>query len=263
MFKDAHAIRRIASVALFLAISACDDSTSPASNVPLTLSVALEQTAPAAVSDFESFALAGDITQDDGSHTVVISRAAVVLRDVEAQRVSAPDCSDGSGGEGSDDDCEEIEVGPFLIELPLDGSVTTVISVDLPPDAYDEVEFDIHTPDDDNPSDLEFLATYPEFKGVSVRVEGTFDGEDFLFLQDLNAEQEIALSPPLEVGEGGGPVNLTLTIDLRSWFVNGDGTLIDPREANKGGDFEEPVEANIEASIDLFEDDDRDGEDDD
>jgi hypothetical protein len=265
MFQNAHTAGKIASLMVFLAVSACDDSTSPGPNVPLTLSIALEQNAPAAVGDFGSGVLAGDIMQEDGSHTLVISRAAMVLKEVELQLVSAPDCLDGEGpaGEEFEDDCEEIEVGPFLIEFPLDGSVSTAISVDVPPGAYDEVEFEVHTPDDDTPADLDFLLAYPEFKGVSIRVEGTFDGEDFIFLQDLDAEQEMALVPPLEVTDGGGPVNLTLTIDLRSWFLDGDGGLIDPRDANKGGIFEDAVEENIEASIDVFEDDDRDGEDDD
>lgn len=260
MFKNANGRSRIASVLVVLALFACDDSMSPEGSAPVTLSVAVDQSAAAGVAGFETAGLAADITQNDGEHTLVLSRVAVVLREVELERLSAEDCPDGVP---DDDECEEFEAGPFLLELPLDGSVTTMVSVDADPDVYDEVEFDIHKPEDDSAEDLAFLTAHPDFDGVSIRVEGTFDGEAFVFLQDLNAEQEMPLVPPLEVVAGAGPVNLTLTIDVRSWFVDGAGSLIDPREANVGGASEEIVEDNIEASIDLFEDDDRDGEEDD
>jgi len=97
---------------------------------------------------------------------------------------------------------------------------------------------------------------------VSIRVEGTFDGETFVYLTDLNEDQEYALVPPLEVTESTGPVNLTLSIDVTTWFVTSGGSLIDPTSANKGGANENLVEDNIEGSIEIFEDDDRDGDDD-
>lgn len=260
MFQNAYSRLGIASIIGVLALFGCDDSTSPSGLGPVTLSVALAQSGAAGVSAFESGGFAADITQDDGEHSLVISRVALVLREVELERVSAEDCPDGVP---DDDQCEEFEAGPFLLELPLDGGVTAMVSVDADPDFYDEVEFEIHKPEDESADDLAFLGAHPDFDGVSIRVEGTFDGEDFVFLQDLDAEQEMPLVPPLEVVAGAGPVNLTLTIDVRSWFVDGTGSLIDPREANAGGAFEELVEGNIEASIDLFEDEDRDGRDDD
>jgi hypothetical protein len=260
MFKTANSRSKIASLSVLLALVACDDGVSPASSVGVQLSVAVDRSAPAGVSDFATGGFAADITESDGTHTLVVTRVAMVLREVELERLSTSDCPDGVE---DDDACEEFEAGPFLIELPLDGSVTTMVSVDADPDVYDEVEFEIHKPEDDSADDLAFLGTYPEFAGVSIRVEGTYDGEPFVFLQDMDAEQEMPLIPPLEVVEGAGPINLTLTLDVSSWFRNGSGDLIDPSEANKGGAFEDLVEANIEASIDLFEDDDRDGEDDD
>jgi hypothetical protein len=260
MFKNANNRLQIASLLFLFALMACDDGVSPGASVSVSLSVAVDQSAAAPVGDFATGGLAADITEDDGTHTLVITRVAMVLREVELERLSTPDCPDGVE---DDDACEEFEAGPFLIELPTDGSVTTTVSVDADPDVYDEVEFEIHKPEDESAADLAFLSQHPDFEGVSIRVEGTFDGASFVFLQDLNAEQEMPLIPPLDVSEGSGPVNLTLTVDVRSWFRDETGALLDPREANKGEPFEALVEENIEASIDLFEDDDRDGESDD
>ena len=71
-----------------------------------------------------------------------------------------------------------------------------------------------------------------------------------------------SLSPPLVVEDGAQPTNLTLEIDVGTWFVGPDGSLIDPRTANDDGPNESLVEDNIQDSIEGFEDDDQDGDDD-
>ncbi|MDH3734635.1 MAG: hypothetical protein OEU54_13990, partial [Gemmatimonadota bacterium] len=165
--------------------------------------------------------------------------------------------SDSSSDDDSDDDCE-FEVGPFLLELPLDGTTETQIQLDdVRPGRYDELEFDIHKPDDDTAGDLDFIAVHPDFRDVSIRVEGTYNGQSFLYLTDLNEEQEIDLVPPIVVG-GGETVQVTLALDVGGWFRRGDGSLVDPATANKGGPNEDLVEDNIESSIELEDDEDDD-----
>ena len=242
--------RSVATLALAVALAACG-STEPSGPASVSLSVA----APAASAPSGApEGLGLSITQDDGSHTLVLNRVAMVLREVELKKALDTDCD-----VGQDDDCEEFAAGPMVLELPLDGSVKQVVSVQVPPDIYDQIEFDIHTPDDDSPEDLAFVQANPEFVDISVLVEGTFDGESFVFTQDLNEEQEIDLVPPLSVAEGSGPLNLTLEVDVTTWFVGVDGTLVDPRTANKGEPNEGLVEFNIRRSIEGFQDDDRDG----
>jgi hypothetical protein len=92
---------------------------------------------------------------------------------------------------------------------------------------------------------------------------GRYNGELFEFTQDLDEEQEVELSPPLVVEEGAQPTNVTVAIDVVTWFVAPDGSLIDPRTAEDGGPNEGLVEENIRNSIEGFEDEDEDGEDDD
>jgi hypothetical protein len=194
------------------------------------------------------------------SAALVITRAAMVLREVEIKLQDDDGCDDSSSGS---DDCEKFEAGPFLLELPLDGSMEQVAELaDVPAGVYDELEFDIHKPEDDTGADLEFLRQHPEFKRVSIRVEGEFNGEDFVYLTDLNEEQEVDLIPPLVVDGSSSSTNVTLVVDVDTWFRRGDGSLVDPGTANKGGANEDLVEENIERSIEGFEDDDRDGRDD-
>ena len=252
----------IGAAGLLLAGAACDggptglDGSGPAGTVSLSVTTG---GGPASGSAATAPTLAVEQTDGQGN-SLVLDSVQVVLREVELERLN-DDCDDVP--EASDDDCEEFEDGIRLLHLPLDGSTETLVEIQPPADVYDELEFEIHKPDDDDQEGRDFIAEHPNFEDVSIRVKGTYNGEDFLFLQDLNEEQEIELSPPLEVGPDAGSINVTLRLDVTTWFVAGDGSLIDPATANKGGPAEDLVEENIENSIEAFEDDDRDGDDDD
>jgi hypothetical protein len=239
-----------------LSAAGCDEATGPEEDIRFTFSVVVPQDGPLASSGNPGMSLSS-LSQTDGTHTLVLDGVEMVIREVELKRISDDDCDDLSGTDH--DACEAFEVGPILLDLPLDGSVAQVVASEVPPDTYDELEFDVHNPDDDTPADLQFLQQHPGFKGVSIRVEGSFDGENFVFLQDLNEERELDLSPPLVVEEGFGTVNLTLELDVSSWFRTPGSVLLDPRTANKGKVNEDLVEENIKTSIRAFPDLDRDG----
>jgi hypothetical protein len=194
----------------------------------------------------------------DGTNELIIERAEVVLREIELERLETGDCDSSAAS----DDCEEFEVGPVLVDLPLNGGTETLVTIAAPPGSYDEIEFEIHKVSDDDPADADFRATHPDMVGKSIRVTGTYNGESFTYESDLDVEQEHDLSPPLVIDESGS-VNVTVLIDVSVWFVDGSNNVIDPRTANKGGANESLVKENIKQSVEAFEDDDHDGEDDD
>jgi hypothetical protein len=247
---------------------ACSDST--AGTVSLALSTvrpAAPVLAPAlaasASASAPSVAAVGDSTIIAvGNDTIILRSVEVVLREIELERVEVPDCDSISGN----DDCEKFETGPVLVNLPLGATATvTEVAIDAAPGMYNELEFDIHKPDEVD--DAAFIAAHAAFADVSIRVTGTFSQSgtrsDFTYTTDLNEEQEIVLDPPLTVTEGA-TTNVTLRLDVATWFLSGGGTaLVDPATANKGGANENLVRDNIRASIDAFRDDDRDGLDDD
>ena len=162
--------------------------------------------------------------------------------------------------QAGDDDCAEIEIGPMLVDLPLGtaGAARTLSAI-VPPGTYDEVEFEIHKPESSD--DAAFLAANPDFAGVSIRVEGSYNGTPFVYLSHLDVEMEFDLVPPLVIGESGA-ADLTLFVDLGTWFRAGDGSLVDPASANTGGGNEGLVNENVKNSLEAFEDDDHDGSDD-
>lgn len=245
------------TVALALGALACSNSGN--GNMTLSLSTSRASGAVAA----PALVAAGDTTVLAlGNDTLILRSLDVVLRKVELKHVEASAC-DSNEGNG---DCEEFETGPVLASFPLGtASAAALVTVNAPEGQYDRLEFEIHKTDSTSGADATFLAANPGFKGISIKVTGTFSQSgsrsDFTFTSDLDAEQEIGLSPPLTVAASSG-TNLTIRLDVSTWFVN-DGALLDPASANQGGPMEGVVQDNIKRSIEAFRDDDHDGHDDD
>lgn len=232
-----------------LVLAGCD-AGGPSTSAQVNFSVATQPSAAAANDTSETFT--------DGSNTLVIDRVQLVLREIELKRVEATT----SCGDSGHDDCERLEVGPVLLDLPLGaGGIAHSFTVPVAAGSYDEVEFEIHPPSHDDTPDVAFVQAHPELAGVSVQVDGTFNGVGFSFTSDLSAEEEIELSPALAVAESA-TTDLTLLVDLDRWFRNGAGLLVDPATANVGLANESLVESNIRATLHAFEDEDHDGTDD-
>ena len=206
---------------------------------------------------------AGDTTMITlGSDTIILRSVELVLREIELKRVEAAGCDSIAGNS----DCEEFETGTTLVSLPLGATaIDAVVAVNAPAGIYDKLEFKIHKPESSD--DAAFIAANPNFNGISIRVTGTYSQagtrSDFTYTSDLDASEEVFLATPLTVSDGV-PANLTLRVDVSSWFLNvGRTALVSPASANKGQTNEGLVRANIEGSFDAFRDDNHDGHDDD
>jgi len=237
-------------------VAACGDGTGAGSGVALSFSTNSPGAAP--VAPFASMqAAAFDDTLVTNGDTLIITKAEIVLREIELERVETTECDDSV----ATDDCEEFEVGPILLDIPLNGSTETLVSIDAPDGTYDEIEFEIHTVSSDDPEDADFRSQYPDMVDKSIRVQGTFNGAPFTYETDLEAEQEFDLSPLLVIDNATGTTNVTVRIDLDAWFRDGSGNLVNPDSGNKGGANESLIKESIKQSMDAFEDEDRDGDD--
>jgi hypothetical protein len=234
-------------------------------------------------------AFASDPITDEAGNTLVLDKVEVVLRDIRFKRVeddvcrddddddspgiptlrgySGEDEHDGEDGDhdddqedGHDDGCESFNAGPFLLDLPLGPGVERVFSVAVDPGIFDKLRFKIHTPDESSSDqrDIDFLLAHPDFAGVSIRATGTFNGTPFTYLTDLTAQQKSRLDPPISVVGATSDVDVTIRVDIATWFRDELGTLVDPATAHNGGANEQLVEHNIKGSFRAFRDDDRD-----
>jgi hypothetical protein len=248
---------RLASSAALLAATlllaiGCSDAGGPAADTKLNFNLATSGAASA------STASGGPETFSDGTNTLVIEQVDLVLREVELRTgASGDDCGESMNHES----CEKLELGPILLSLPLGtDSALRAFSVDVPAGSYTGVQFEIHPPS--GSEDAAFIAANPSFENVSVHVAGTYNGVTFDFVSDLEAEQEIHFATPLVVTEGAA-TDLTLLVDLDTWFRDAAGIILDPATAAAGQLNENLVKENIRSALDAFEDHDCNGIDDD
>jgi hypothetical protein len=234
------------ALSALLAITAACDSTSPGDRVGVGISFSSKA---AAAGPRASMA----ITMTSGANTLVITKAQLVLRELELKLAESSSCATGTGA----DDCEEIELGPMLIDLPVTDAIATPITAQVPPGTYREIEFDIRRPGTD-PTDAAFVAANPNFNNVSIRVEGTYNGTPFVFTSQLDQEVQIDLSPPAVITDANS--NVTIAVNIRDWFTGTGGTLISPATANPGQPNASIVAEKIKLSLRAFEDDDKNGQ---
>jgi len=242
-------VKRLVMLGILAVGVACVGTNDPGRNASVQVSFATRAAPPPLFRASLTGAL--DDTVVVGADTIVLESVELVLKQIEMKRVETPDCVSG-------DECEKFEIGPVLVSLPLTPGAQQAFSLDSAPAAtYNEIEFDIHKPDDGDPDDQAFVAANPDFADISIRVRGTFNGVAFEFTTDLNVEQELALVPPLVIGENAS-TNVTIFVDVATWFVVG-GVLVDPANPS----MSDEIEQNIQNSIEAFEDPDRSGSGDD
>lgn len=193
-----------------------------------------------------------------GPDVIVITDVQLVARKIKLGQDDGSCPADIEDDSEDGDECPPLRLGPLLLDPPVDDAADPTFTVDLPAGTYDELMLQIHKPTDSN-EDAAFIVANPAFNGVSIRVNGTFNGTPFSFTTDLTQVIRIALDEPVEV-VADGQVGLTLLLDVGSWFLGqGGNTLLDPGSLSQQ-DLS-LVEQNIRQSFHAFEDDDADGED--
>jgi hypothetical protein len=253
-----------------LVLAACSDGSGPASRPMGTIALSVATRAP---TGSPSPAFASD-TQSTATDTIILDTVQVVLRKISLGRDGMEeDCEaggDNQGGdtpvalmhddsahhEGDDDACERLEAGPLIIDLPLTPGAQQSFTVTVDTGTFDRVHYQIHKLTADS-GDQALLALHPEFTDISIRVVGSFNGTAFTYTNGLTANQMQKFTTPISVTTAG-PVDLTLLVDVSTWFKSGD-MLLDPTVAANDG----TITHNIRASFHTFKDEDHDCHDDD
>lgn len=199
------------------------------------------------------------ITRD--ADVIVISKAQFVIRDVKLKSALAV-CADDDDAKDSekrdrsneaDDDCPTLRIGPFLVNLPMNGADAARVSVPVPAGTYTSVRLTLHKVTSSDAADAIFRQANPDFRDISVRLDGTYNGTPFVFVNDVNAQINAPLSQPLVIGPAGHDV--TVSIDLSTWFLRPQGGLYAPALANTSGAVRSAVQNNIKNAFRVFKED--------
>ncbi len=138
-----------------------------------------------------------------------------------------------------DNDCAAVTIQNESISLPLDTNLVSIPADTIPPGTFRQLELRV----------------------ASVDLTGTFDGKAFSVNVPVNARDEISFATPLVV-TAGQPVNVTINVPVNRFFVNRDGSLIDPNQLKFSPQLLSVVQRNIASSLRAFADQNHDGRDD-
>jgi len=202
------------------------------------------------------------------SHIELASDAACTT-DANADANDANDATDPAGQPGaSEPDVENndehdcgVEVDPVLVNLPMDGTTKVILDALVPAGSYSGLRAKLEAVEGDDAGASAFLTAHPDFADVSVKVVGVFTdagGTDHPFTFTSHVEAELAMNFASPVTVGASTSNLTVDVDVGSWFKDAAGAVIDPTSAAN----QETIEKAIRASLRAFEDENHDGHDD-
>ena len=179
-------------------------------------------------------------------HTLDLSSVTLTISRAELKRTSSENCpgdddedDDHPHAAGSTESCGELKVGPTTIDLPLTGTAVTIPANTIPAGTYRKFELRVS----------------------QVQLKGTYDGAAFDVTVPVRSKVETEFSTPLVVTENS-PVAITINVPTGGWFLNGDGSLIDPRTVAGSATLRAQVANRIRASLRAFEDHDHDGHED-
>jgi len=271
-----HASRFILHLApVTLLLTACN-STAPLPSQRISLSATIGSAGSPAASG-----PAMDVIVSGTNGKVRITSARVVLSHIElasdaacttdanADANDANDATDPAGQPGaSEPDAENndehdcgVEVDPVLVNLPMDGTTKVILDALVPAGSYSGLRAKLEAVEGDDAGASAFLTAHPDFADVSVKVVGVFTdagGTDHPFTFTSHVEAELAMNFASPVTVGASTSNLTVDVDVGSWFKDAAGAVIDPTSAAN----QETIEKAIRASLRAFEDENHDGHDD-
>jgi len=147
---------------------------------------------------------------------------------------------DSTEADDHEEGCEELNVGPLTVKLPLDATTALVLDALVPAGMYVGVKAQLGA--------VNVSGTFTDAAGAS---------HPFTFNSTGHAEIEIKFPAPITVGPATS--NVTVMVDVASWFKNDTGAFLDPADPLNLG----AINRNIRRSFRAFGDDDHDGLDDD
>lgn len=216
----------LAAAALMLV--ACSD---PGPTRSLSFSVTTKSTASASLPAAPG--LSADIIIGSGPNSLTIKSAQIVLSEIELSSGGACSTMD------EHDNCDELEVGPVVVDLPVDGTTQAFLDKVVPAGTYTALEAKLDS--------VKVSGTYIDATGAS---------HDVTFALGAHAEIEAAFASAVTVDASTS--NLTINVDVASWFKDATGAVIDPTNPANASSIME----NVQRSFHAFEDDNHDGEDD-
>lgn len=193
------------------------------------------------------------------SDSVTVDSVDFAIREIQVgkQGVDCLFAPSGGGGDGGDGlECQEFTLGTIIRTVPVDVGTEDLTIVDLEPATWDHVAFQLNVLTQDNQEDIQVIGqtNRDDMTGASVYLRAlrqTPTGVDTVELRlDPEGARVVAAPEPLTLEDQEGGV-ATFVVDVASWFDDGAGGTIDPRDAKDQEALREDIKTNIDDSFSL------------
>ena len=224
-----------------LLLAGCDSTSNDSGEAGLSINMQLAE----AVRSGTASAPQDETLIIEGSNgTLTITDIGLVVAEFELE-FEEDTCDneelDENGEKIDNDDCEEFELPPSFVDLPLSTGVVALGTDLVPPGEYKELEFEVEDLEDDNDNGDEFTRlfstireSYPDWpQEASMVVVGEFahmDGSPvrpFKVYARAEIEIEMEFNPPLSIVAGEVDKSLTIEINPENWFKSSTGIAWD------------------------------------
>lgn len=225
-------IRTLLSVTIGLIVLAgCDTTNSTEGNLT-TASLSFQVPANTVLSKTTSDTL------------LQIESAKIYLRSVQFHS----GLEDSSEHEMMDDDSIAVKSAPMVVNLDLTGSTNSVVVTEIPNGIYKRVSFRLHKPENNETVlDSDFVEGTGGNQRFSVVVQGSYDGVNFTYKSRRTANQHVDIEPSLVITDTVTFVNVTMQVDVNSWFMDSDSTMLNPADSSNSTKIDNAIVRSFKA----------------
>ncbi|PKL83506.1 MAG: hypothetical protein CVV24_04655 [Ignavibacteriae bacterium HGW-Ignavibacteriae-3] len=145
-------------------------------------------------------------------------------------------------------DSSNVKVGPMVVRLNLDGTPTEFAAGNVIAGNYSKIKFRLHKPEDaEIISDSEFKSGSSGDLRYSVIVKGKFNGIGFIYKSTKTATQEVNLKNSINL-TSDVKTNVTLSVDVNSWFIKGT-IILDPNNIANKNDIDNNIKDSFKKAF--------------
>ena len=151
-----------------------------------------------------------------------------------------------------DGDSLDFRSDAVVVDLDLTGALNTLEPIDIPMGEYNKVSFRLHKPGDgEDVGDPDFVEGESGSDRYSVVVAGTRGDSSFVFKSRRTANQRVEFDPPLVISDTTGQVNVTLSVDVNSWFIDkNSGAALDPTNPDDESSIDNAITESFKGFVD-------------
>lgn len=225
----------IVAVVVFTVFAGCDSQgVGSDDTVRVTLSIMAVNSGPATKS---------------ASSIAEVTAAKVLLRTIQFHARDLDEETEGV----------EFRSDPLVAQLNLDESPLELSVAEIPFGTYHKVSFRIHKPEDgETPPDSDFKIGESGNERFSVIVDGIFEAIPFQYRSSKSMQQQVDFDEDIVIDESTVDVNVTLLVDVSTWFQDDNGNELDPTDAS--GSNTSQIDKSIRESFRIFKDNNKDGQ---